>query len=523
MARGRTPTVREVSVSDDGILARSRTEVILDVYFEGRRVWSFWLHRDGVPQAGSRGRHLVEWPRTLRQFLDGTAHLTVRVHESDAAPVFDGRVRLGSGEGEIAITTADGRPIALDKSLRRVQTFDTRTPADVEPLMRAIGEVLDVLSETGVAPFLAYGTLLGAVRNGGLIGHDSDADLGYLSEHDHPVDVARESFLLQRALVERGHRVTRYSTAAFKVMVEESDGTLRGLDVFGGFMRDGLLHLMGEIITPFRREWVMPLGTATLEGYEFAVPADTDRFLTVTYGPSWRVPDPAFHFTTPTSTHRRFNGWFRGIRMGRALWDRQYARRPDPERQASDFARWVARREPEARQVVDMGCGTGGDVRWFARRGVPAVGFDFVRKGFEKAQAMCAEEGVPARFYECNLLELRSTLSVAGLITAAPVPRVVIARHLIDALGPRGRHEAWRMARLLLADGGRLHVQFLVREGEDNYARRYKIQRRRPAVVARELETMGATIVERKMVTYRRESDRGRQPAKVCRMVVQWE
>ena len=48
------------------------------------------------------------------------------------------------------------------------------------------------LEEAGVRPFLAYGTLLGAVRQGDFIGHDSDADLGYVSEHDHPVDaVAR--------------------------------------------------------------------------------------------------------------------------------------------------------------------------------------------------------------------------------------------------------------------------------------------------------------------------------------------
>ena len=35
----------------------------------------------------------------------------------------------------------------------------------------------------GVEAFLAYGTLLGAVREGRLLGHDSDADLGYVSRH----------------------------------------------------------------------------------------------------------------------------------------------------------------------------------------------------------------------------------------------------------------------------------------------------------------------------------------------------
>ena len=51
----------------------------------------------------------------------------------------------------------------------------------------------------------------GAVREGRLIGHDSDADLGYVSEHTHPVDVVRESFDLQRSLADMGYSISRYS------------------------------------------------------------------------------------------------------------------------------------------------------------------------------------------------------------------------------------------------------------------------------------------------------------------------
>ena len=123
------------------------------------------------------------------------------------------------------------------------------------------------------------------MRGGRLIGHDSDADLGYVSDHTHPVDVVRESFRLQRALADMGYRISRYSGAAFKVDVVEADGSVRGLDVFGGFLADGNLHLMGEIRTPFRREWIFPLGTTTLEGRELPAPANTDEFLTATYGP----------------------------------------------------------------------------------------------------------------------------------------------------------------------------------------------------------------------------------------------
>ena len=84
---------------------------------------------------------------------------------------------------------------------------------------------------------MAYGTLLGAVREKRFLGHDSDADLAYVSEFSNPCDVVRESFRLQRVIHERGFRTYRYSGAAFRVDVVEGDGVVRGLDVFGGLRR----------------------------------------------------------------------------------------------------------------------------------------------------------------------------------------------------------------------------------------------------------------------------------------------
>lgn len=515
--------VSAVRVGPEGISARSWREAVLDVAFDGRRIYSFWLHRDGARVAGERGTWLVPWPRALRRFLDGTTRLTLTVHETQRV-VFDEEVALGEGTGRIAVANAHGQPLSLDKSLRLVQTFDSRSEENVRPLLDAIDHVLAGLKDAGIDAFLAYGTLLGAIRNGHLIGHDSDADLGYVSAHEHPVDVIRESFRVQRALVDAGYRITRYSALAFKVDVVESDGHVRGLDVFGGFMSDGYLHLMGEIRAPFRREWVTPLGRATLEGREFPVPADTDRFLTATYGRSWRVPDPAFHFATPASTHRRFDGWFRGIRTGRPQWDRYYSRRRQPGDQPSDLARLVAEREDPATPVVDLACGTGTDVLWFARRGTPATGVDFVRRGFEAAEREAHAEGLDARFLACNFLEIRSALATGARVGVDPGRRVVLARHLADNVDRRARRNAWRTARMMLHDGGCLYVEFLVQRGDGVLARRQRARIRKPAMVARELRAAGARIIDRETVKIPRTAGRGGgSPTKICRMVATWE
>ena len=243
--------VSDVRVDDDGVRAHSDAEVVLDVLFDARRIWSFWLWRDGT-RTGSG--FVVPWPSALRRFLNGTTHLQVVEHVNGNV-VLDEEIRLGAGEDRIAVVNDRGLPLGIDKSLRLAQTFDTRSAEHVAPLLDSIEEVLEALKKAGVDAFPAYGTLLGAVREGKLIGHDSDADLGYVSEHTHPVDVVRESFDLQRSLADMGYSISRYSGAAFKVEVQEADGSLRGLDVFGGFLAEGNLHLMGEIRTPFERAW----------------------------------------------------------------------------------------------------------------------------------------------------------------------------------------------------------------------------------------------------------------------------
>ncbi len=513
--------VTTVRVDDEGIFARTDAEVVLDVLFDDRRIWSFWLERDGEPRSGG---YLVAWPAALRRFLDGRTRLALVEHVGSRV-VFDEEVRLGHGDERIAVVNDRGLPLGIDKSLRLAQTFDTRSPEQVKPLLDSIEEVLAALGKAGIEAFPAYGTLLGAVRGGQLIGHDSDADIGYVSEHTHPVDVVRESFALQRSLAGMGYQITRYSGAAFKVDVREADGSIRGLDVFGGFLTDGMLYLMGEIGTPFRREWIFPLGTTTLEGRELPAPADTDRFLTATYGPSWRVPDPAYVFETPESTHRRLNGWFRGTRVKRAEWDRTYSgpQQELPDLAPSPFARWVRRQEQRVPEtVVDIGCGRGVDAFWFAQRGARAIGYDYVPRGSRAIAELAVERGIDADYRQLNLCELRSVLAEGARVAHLPGPRVLTARNIAEATDSVGRAHLWRVCEMMLRGGGRLYLEFLVTRGKgDPFARRNHLRTLPADLVTEELAARGGTVVSTKFKRVKSpEASRGHR---ICRMVVEWQ
>lgn len=505
-----------VRIDADGLLIASARERLVDVAFDGRRIWSFWLHRDGEQRDDGV---LVAWPKPLRPFLDGTTEVTL-TDPGTGAVLHTETVQLGEGGSRIAVVNPAGRPLSLDKSLKLVETFDTRDAAHVEPLLDAIDEVLGALRRVGLDPFLAYGTALGAIRDGGLIGHDSDADLGYVSTHDHPVDAIRESFRIQRALTDMGYRVTRYSAIGLKVHVLESDGLDRGLDVFGGFMRDGVLYLMGEIAVPFRKDWIFPLGTASLEGREFPVPANADKFLTATYGPGWRTPDPAYKFTTPASTIERFNGWFRGMRTGRAGWHGYHKRTAHQKQTVSAVAHEVAERHPDLATYVDIGCGRGADVAFFADRGTRAIGLDFQPFAYE-AEAQRRADDPLVSFQLFNLLELRHVLAVSAWVARTPAPRAVGCVHVIERLGRRGRLNMLRSARMMLAGTtGTLHLQFLSDKGRDGYARRTGARKPLdPAIVAAEVAESGGRILEQ--VREPVSTDAG--SSQVCRMIIDFD
>lgn len=511
-----------LEVTDDSIVVRGTTDRALDVLFDGRRVLSFWLQRDTT---GAGAVRTYSWPTPLRRFLDGRTRLSLVDHVTERE-LYAADLTFGTSPDPIRIEDAQGNPLGFDKSMRLTKLFESRSAEHVKPLLDSMASVLDGLEKAGVRPFLAYGTLLGAVRAGELIGHDSDADLGYVSAHDHPVDVILESFRLQRALRGMGFQITRYSGLAFKVTVLESDGSPRGLDVFGGFLRDGQLYLMGEVGHPFRPEWLEPRRPVTLEGREFPAPAEPERLLEAMYGPSWRVPDPAFHFETPRSTQRRLNGWFRGTRVGlQARWARfsWSGNKPGPP---SAFVTWVHSREPDVVTAVDLGCGTGGDAIWLARQGTRTWALDYFPRAFRRAARRAARRELPVTFQWANLSELRSVLVTGAQLAREPGPRIVLARHVADATDRTGRENLLRLAKMVVRDSGRLYLQ--VQTARTATSRRVGISPLDLDRLVEQVHATGGEVLERfdldELADGGVDTDRGPSPhgPTMSRLVISW-
>ncbi|MFT4010988.1 MAG: LicD family protein [Nocardioidaceae bacterium] len=113
--------------------------------------------------------------------------------------------------------------------------------------MRQCAELLRVLQDDARVPsFICYGTLLGAARNGRIIGHDNDVDLAYLSRQADPVDVMRKSSRIERLLTDKGWVVRRGMGTRLNVRLPSADGSLRFVDVFTAHWVDGVLYMPSD-------------------------------------------------------------------------------------------------------------------------------------------------------------------------------------------------------------------------------------------------------------------------------------
>lgn len=167
---------------------------------------------------------------------------------------------------------------------------------------RIMAELARLLDEAGIRWWLDYGSLLGYVRDGGMIPWDKDGDLGVHGED-------RSKLLnLMPAIVNAGFyptfaqpRKERFRTGdRMKVRLSRRNWT--NVDLFIWYPRpSGLLerrHYIGADLykgREFPASWVFPLQRGQWDGIDVSVPAEPEKLCEWRYGPGWRTPEHKKH------------------------------------------------------------------------------------------------------------------------------------------------------------------------------------------------------------------------------------
>ena len=172
-------------------------------------------------------------------------------------------------------------------------------------------KISHVLNQAGVKYFVDCGTLLGFVRDGDFIAHDTDIDMGiYLNEKFSKEDL--DKVMLSIGL--KKHHVFYYQS--IPVEISYSKGSII-VDFFQHFETEGHSiqycfarnpskdYPKDNFFDVYRVEHshIIGLKLITIKNVQVYVPQNCDEYLASSYTENWRIPNPHWSSNDAVNNH----------------------------------------------------------------------------------------------------------------------------------------------------------------------------------------------------------------------------
>ena len=345
--------------------------------------------------------------RDVWRYIGRRDRVTIRVN-GRPLPIFEqGMFMRPRNNGEFSFAElreelAAGKVFSQIGVLQLSKTLDLAWQAQVMSLYARVRAL--VAQVHGWEVFFVYGTLLGAVREGGVIGHDVDFDAAFISPHADPVDAAMELRNVAFTLIDAGLDVECYSTALHIRDLSDPDARM---DLFHLYFEEGgrLRFPFGVAgTTEFRVEdWA---GTEEIDfiGARGLIPMNAEVLTEHIYGAGWRQPSPGFDWPRER-TDQALEAFLPPETVQEVYWANFYAHTSYPT--GSSFATAIDARPDTPPTVIDIGCGDGRDSFTFARSGRRVTGLDrshiAIRHASDTATTLALSDR--ARFRTCDVAD----------------------------------------------------------------------------------------------------------------------
>ncbi len=248
----------------------------------------------GAMMVLQRAGHVAELGLGERRLGPVFQHLDQRFVSSERARRHLARLCRLTGNCATAATLLEAQLAAqlAVPSVRRRRPARRSKPMNPDAARAALAAVLARLGNVGVTPFLAFGTLLGAMREGRFVGHDHDIDLGVFADEVSALDLRR---LFRPFLEVTLDWSSRLSPRPDIVKVRHRSGIIVDLVLFERRPSAFITRVRYQRLVLERHRRPFGLRPMDFLGLEVMVPDPPEAFLDENYG-DWRIPDPHYHF-----------------------------------------------------------------------------------------------------------------------------------------------------------------------------------------------------------------------------------
>jgi hypothetical protein len=172
--------------------------------------------------------------------------------------------------------------------------FSARTQESIQAQLISLNKLIAFFrKECDVYAYLAYGTLLGAIRDKNVIPYDTDYDIAYLSKFHTIPEIQTELQNICKILIKNNLLAKVFINGEGIINPKEKDlhDGVALIDVFTSWIINDKFYLAPNIYGQVEGRAIVPFKYTEMRGLNFVVPKHSKILLRKLYGSGWRTPN----------------------------------------------------------------------------------------------------------------------------------------------------------------------------------------------------------------------------------------